>query len=606
MSLKDSVRKGIGRGLSMWLCYGAIEFVLAYIVPRFWKPGLEIASWQWPWLASIFAIYAVAGALIGGIGGALLFATRKNDERNFYLFSGLTLTAAFILNLGLAWQIARSEQIALGVAGILGALFLAALFSDAWRARMAYLSNPLVLILLLISGPWICRDLLRDSSGVVKLGTSLLVLAVIAVVPLFLRKLMPATPLMRKVATAALAFPLAWAGFETLGWTRPIHAGPIAAGVAKGPNVVLITMDTVRADHLSVYGYERETTPQLSRFAKDATVYDHAMAAGDFTLPSHASIFTSLYPGWHGAHPSHPNFPAGRPLQPGATTLAKVLQSSGYWTGGIIANSAFLQPGTGLNQGFNMWETGTPVLLADDERVFYLRQSARRLLHASVNTAVFDALFFRASDINSRAGAVLEKVQGRGPFFLFLNYMDAHYPYLPPEPYDRFGGKRPGVRPVAEYNELKNSVNAGRRHAGKDEQDSLIANYDGGIAYMDSEIGRLMDRLRAMNLYDDALIIVTSDHGEAFGEHDLVGHTATSLFQDGSRIPLLVKLPGQREGKHSAALASQVDLMPTVLEIAKRPLPRACRAGRFLPRAATTMWCSAKRTPSGSTTATRV
>jgi arylsulfatase A-like enzyme len=575
MNWKDSVLKGAARGLTTWLCYGAIEFILAYLLPRFWKPGLEIAPWQWPSLAVVFGVYAVAGALSGATGGALLFRAGKSGEaENFEILAGLSLSAAFLANLGSAWPLARSEQIALGLAGILVALFLAALFSEAWRARGAYLANPLVLALLLLASPWISRDLLRDSGSLTKIGASLLSLAVIALIPLILRKFVPGNAIVRKVATAAVAAPLLWAGLQALGLSPAIQAGPVPATPGKGPNVVLITMDTVRADHLSLYGYGRETTPQLARFSKDATVYDHAIAAGDFTLPSHASIFTGLYPGWHGAYPSHPGFAAGRPLQPGATTLATVLKSHGYWTGGVFANAAFLQASTGLSQGFGIWETGTPVLLADAERPFYLREGARKLLHFGMDTAAYDALYFRASDINSRAFTVLEKLQGRGPFFLFLNYMDAHYPYVPPPPYlDRFPGRQADARPVTAYNALKDSVNAGKRHIARDEQNSLIASYDGGIAYLDSEIGNLMDRLRSMGLYDDTLIIVTSDHGEAFGDHDRIGHTVTSLFQDGSHVPLVVKLPGQHEARRSAALVSHVDLMSTVLETLGRPLP---------------------------------
>src|SRR5262249_20630080 len=159
---------------------------------------------------------------------------------------------------------------------------------------------------------------------------------------------------------------------------------------------------------------------------------------------------------------------------------------------------------------------------------------ARRLLDFCGTTDGFDALFFRASDINSQAEPLLEKLRGGGPFFLFLNYMDAHDPYLPPAPLSEGSLKTPGVaRSVAAYKELKNAVSAGKPHITAPEQNDITARYDGGIAYLDSQIGKLLDHLRAAGLYDDTLIIVTADHGEALGEHNLMGHTVTSVFQDG-------------------------------------------------------------------------
>jgi iduronate 2-sulfatase len=133
---------------------------------------------------------------------------------------------------------------------------------------------------------------------------------------------------------------------------------------------------------------------------------------------------------------------------------------------------------------------------------------------------------------------------------------------------------------------MDNSINTGNRQITKTERESLIAGYDSGIAYLDAEIGKVLDRLRASGIYENTFIIVTSDHGEAFGEHNLIGHTVTSVFQDGAHIPLLVKFPGQHEGQRSSALVSQVDLLPTVLDIAGYPAPAGLQ-GRSLrsPRA---------------------
>jgi len=197
-------------------------------------------------------------------------------------------------------------------------------------------------------------------------------------------------------------------------------------------------------------------------------------------------------------------------------------------------------------------------------------------------TGSFDAFFLRAADINSRAFRALDEVRARKPFFLFLNYMDAHFPYTPPAEFrDRFPAQRVHLRPVAAYNEMDNSINTGRRRLTEAEKESLIAGYDGGIAYLDAEIGKLFDRLRASGAFENTLIIVTSDHGEAFGEHNLIGHTVTSVFQNGAHIPLLVKFPRQRDGQRSSAMVSHVDLLPTVLDITGYP-PTSGLQGRSL------------------------
>jgi arylsulfatase A-like enzyme len=575
--VKQSVFTGAFRGVVGWLIYGVTEFLLAYTIPRFWKPGLEIAEWQRGPILLVMGIYALIGLLFGGAGGAVLAWVGKNQRGNYALLVSLSVTTMFAGNVLAAWPLARSEQVALATAIGLIAIFLAALVLDSWQRRAALFARPWALSLLLLAGPWVSREALQDHSMVVKTWMSLLAMAAVVALAAIWSRIVPenaATPRRKAVAAAAIVA-LVWISVQTTGAMRAQGAGKPAVSTAQGsPNIVLITMDTVRADHLSVYGYERQTTPQLQEFAREANVYDHAMAAADYTLPAHASIFTGLYPSWHGAYPLPPDYAGGRPLTPRTTTLAKLLSANGYWTGGIVANAAFLHPGTGLAQGFAVWESGMPVPLADGQRPFYLREQARRLLNTAVPTSEFDALFLRASDINRRAFKTIEKLRHGGPFFLFLNYMDAHFPYNAPPPYrDRFARMRPNTGATVEYNELKNAVNAGRRQIRNPEKSLLMAQYDSGIAFLDSEIGKLLARMRDLGVYENTLIIITADHGEAFGDHDVIGHTVTSVYQDGVHIPLLVKYPGQHLGQRSGVLVSHVDLMPTVLDAAGCPLP---------------------------------
>ena len=361
------------------------------------------------------------------------------------------------------------------------------------------------------------------------------------------------------------------------------HGSASTAAAAGKPNILLITMDTVRADHMSLYGYPRTTTPHLQEFARAANVYTRAIAASDMTLPSHASIFTGVYPGWHGAYPSLPDFAYGRPLAPHSTTLAGVLRANGYWTAGITANHSFLQASMGLAQGFASWNHSMPVHLSVSDRPFYLREGVRSLLSLVMPTSDFEAFFLRASDINHRAFAMIDEARRqRSPFFLFVNYMDAHIPYVPPAPYqNRFPGRDPHFRPAIEHEALTRAVNAGKAHVSEEEKRDLISQYDGGIAYIDQAIADLLAYLRDSGLYDQTLIAITSDHGEAFGDRDLMQHAVGSVYQDQVHIPLIVKYPGQREPYRSDALVSHVDLMPTLLAAAQCPLP-AILQGRDL------------------------
>jgi arylsulfatase A-like enzyme len=185
--------------------------------------------------------------------------------------------------------------------------------------------------------------------------------------------------------------------------------------------------------------------------------------------------------------------------------------------------------------------------------------------------------------MTAEAIGVVGQLAGREPFFLFVNYMDAHWPYAPPEPFrSRFGAPRMSRR---DYAELKRAIFFRERTITDAEQRDLMAAYDGGIAYLDQQLGILFDALRRAGLYEHTLIIVTSDHGEAFGEKALLEH-GTSVYQDQVHVPLLIKFPGQREPAEQTGLVSGVDLYPTVMEAVGAPVGRYL-AGVALQRAST-------------------
>jgi arylsulfatase A-like enzyme len=299
---------------------------------------------------------------------------------------------------------------------------------------------------------------------------------------------------------------------------------------AREPNLLLIPLDTVRADHFSSYGYKRPTTPELDAFASRATRYETCFSTASWTVPSHASLFTGLHPFEHGAHSFEPRDSKGSnvsPLDDSHETLAEVLRTEGYVTAGIVANKAYLKPRLNLQQGFDHWDV-------------------KRTRAAGVNRRVFRWL----ADRDDR------------PFFLFVNYLDAHYPYnAAPIAGERvYEGHE---RPAAALDRLIRRVMVDGEAPGE-LGELVVEQYDRAIRNLDEQLGRLLERLEELGLYDDTLIVITSDHGEYFGEHGLVQHSK-DVYQPALEVPLIVKWPGQTRGEVVTGPISLVDLPRMIL-----------------------------------------
>jgi len=592
-SLLKSTVQGAIAGLSAGLVYGIVEFALAVAVPRLWSNESELLPWQWPLIGMLVGVYAVAGLLCGAAGGAWLARGRSVPDPEYHkALACLVLSVAFALNLMGAWPLARREAVALALAAALAVVFWAALISEAWQRRTAFLASPVMLSLLLLIGPWVSGEELSGHSPWVKTVGSLLAVAGVLVAAGISYRIFRRKPARRitKVAAGTVAVVLLGAATLAPGTTILGKAVNAALPSASGkPNILLITLDTVRADHVSAYGYERDTTPSLREFAREATLYERTVACDGFTLPTHASMFTGLYPSWHGAT-RRPNRSSGAPLAPNTRTLASLLRANGYWTAETAANYGYLGNWTGLTQGFASSEVIRAMRLSDSDRPFYLRQGARKLLSAAIRTDDFDEYCLRAPDVNRHAFALLEQARNRpAPFFLFLNYMDAHSPYLPPPPFrEQFAAGKGDLKPISAdaFLAVRDAVNAGKRSLDEREKRYLVSQYDAGIACIDFHIGRLLDRLRELGLYENTLVIVTADHGEAFGEHNRMEHAYGSLYQDQIHVPLLIKYPGQHEGQRSHALVSQVDFLPTILDLAGIAAPAGAQGQSLrLPRA---------------------
>lgn len=292
------------------------------------------------------------------------------------------------------------------------------------------------------------------------------------------------------------------------------------------PSIILITLDTVRADHLHCYGYARATSTQIDAFADSATRYTQAMSTAPWTVPAHASMFTGMAPFRHGAHSFRIEELSENvyPLAEERLTLAEALAAEGYFTGAFVSNTAFLHPHWNLGQGFQTYK-------------------AERLRAEALNKLVFGYLDLVEND----------------RFFLFINYMDAHRPYN--------AAPRPEVvdpPPPNDQGQLLNQLIAATMLNPSEPpptelRQKVIDQYDTAIANLDTQVGALFDELRRRKLFDDCLIIVTSDHGEYFGEHALVEHSK-DVYQPALHVPLIIKRPKQTQGAVDEAMISLMDL----------------------------------------------
>jgi len=324
-------------------------------------------------------------------------------------------------------------------------------------------------------------------------------------------------------------------------WSRSWIVGLLLlVGCGDGPppapqNVLLISIDTCRADHLSLYGYARETTPTLERLAADGVVFDQAFVQVTDTTPSHASLFTSRYPFVHGAA-------NGVALRDEFVTLAELLRQSGLQTAAFVSGYTMTAADSGLDQGFETY---------DDELTGLGGPTARIPNERS------------AEQTAERALAWLER-HADEPFFLFVHFFDPHALYQPPEPYDRMFETAAGPPfPIP-----ANRIPPYARISGENDARVYISRYDGEIRYVDDQIARLVEALESRGVLDDTLLVVTADHGESLTEHGFFFAHGWRLFEPSIHVPLLLRYPAALpRGRRVAGIAQSIDVMPTLLEL---------------------------------------
>ncbi|WZO97122.1 sulfatase-like hydrolase/transferase [Isosphaeraceae bacterium EP7] len=438
---------------------------------------------------------------------------------------------ALQMNRHFIWMIPATH---LAVALVVTVPFLAASFRWPAAARIGSIRTLLALtlgsLLLLVAG------LHAGAVAVLTLGIAF------RVAPMIERR---ADGFARVVRYTLPALFLIFAGLgavsyhrTTLAEKRALAALPQAS--ADAPNVLLLVLDTVRADRLSLHGADRETTPNLARLAEQGVTFNEARSAAPWTYPSHASLFT-------GRWPRELRIADERPLDSTFPTMAEYLGAHGYATAGFIANTYYCNSWFGLNRGFAHYEDyyEANVVVSIDES---LRCSAigRRIIKAvctldgSRPGAHFETK--DAAHINHSFLSWLDKPRPKGaPFFAFLNYMDAHDPYSA----EREDGKHFGAVPESpEEEEFVRAWHLAPKKVLNPRQVDLVRDrYDDCIHSLDEQLGHLLDDLKTRGLMEKTLIVVTSDHGEGFGEHGLFLH-GHSVYSQETHVPLLIVGPG--------------------------------------------------------------
>lgn len=337
--------------------------------------------------------------------------------------------------------------------------------------------------------------------------------------------------------------------------------------IDRAPNILLLVLDTVGANRMSLYGYPRETTPAIARWAKSGTVFESARATSPWTLPSHAGMFTARYP-----HELNAGFKTA--LDDQWPTLAAALAAQGYRTAGFVANRKYASYEFGLDRGFARYEdfriSPGQIMVSSSLGALLLWQPWFR------QVAGYHDLYGRktAAMVNREFLAWAGRTSER-PYFAFINYYDAHEPYLPPAPFgyrfttDRAPFRPPPLRPGLPPVQIRR----------------LLAAHEGAIAYLDQEIGNLLARLEAAGSLNNTLIVLTSDHGEQFGEHGQMDH-GNSLFRAVLDIPLVLRFPRRvPAGLRVAGPVTLRDLPVTILDLAGVPnaagFPGYSWAGRW-------------------------
>ena len=317
------------------------------------------------------------------------------------------------------------------------------------------------------------------------------------------------------------------------------------------PSVVLITLDTLRADHVGCYGHDRRITPHIDRFAREGVLFADALVAIPETAPSIRSILTGLYPVHHDIRRN------GYDPDPNRPTMQSLLGSAGYRTA-AFTSSCVLDRASGFGDGFDRFNDRTP------DR-FLLREHGQRTAEKTADAAL--------GWLSTR---------DEGPFFLWIHFIDPHSLYNPPPPYKSFFQERPCRGALTGGADQFLDVIKHRLPIGPEERKWLADRYDGEIAFLDHQIGRLLDGLENL-APENTLVVLTADHGESLGDHGYLFDHGDFLYEDQIRVPLLLSHPDLPRGLVVGGQVESVDILPTVLDFVRLDLPKERDGASLLP-----------------------
>jgi arylsulfatase A-like enzyme len=461
--------------------------------------------------------------------------------------SGLLEALLYLVRLELGWSWATFHPHAFWMVPLVDAVTLGALavpLAAFSRLGLPHVGSPrfaaFLLLVIAVGAPlWLFRTELRWISVV------LLTLGIAFQGSRFLGSRRRGTRTWVRRTAVPLAAVLVLAAILPLArqeWSERSALARLPDPPARAPNVLLIILDTVRAENLSLHGYARRTTPFLERLALRSTVYERAYSPSTWTLPSHGSFFT-------GRPPHEQSGTSFTPLDEALPTLAEALRDRGYYTAGIVANSDNAFPHTGLDRGFLRYDAHTTAFweMLQASTIGAAWRWGLRRLGIQLPTRK------NADTINERFLAVLDR-RGERPFFAFLNYYDAHYKFDEPlPPFESIEGW--AEHPVEIVGEMTSYV------AGH------VDDYDREIAYLDGRLEALFSALEQRRLLDGTLVIVTSDHGEEFTEHGSLGH-GFNVYNTTLHVPLIVTWPGiVPRGMRVQRPVGLQDLPATILEL---------------------------------------
>ncbi|MEA1929013.1 MAG: sulfatase [Candidatus Auribacterota bacterium] len=319
----------------------------------------------------------------------------------------------------------------------------------------------------------------------------------------------------------------------------------------RNVNVLLISIDSLRPDHLGCYGYERDTSPVMDRLARDGVLFKNTVSSTSWTLPAHISLFTSMDIMVHGVEGD------GVSLHQDIGTLAQVLKRDGY-RNAAFCSSPYLNPAFGFDRGFDLYHN----IDLDDpgfKDTVLPPEEERDAVHDDITSPRITELSLEWLENNSS-----------DPFFLFVHMWDVHYDYIPPAPYDRkfdpdysggIDGRRfihnPSINPEMDPRDLEH----------------IIALYDGEISWVDHHLGLIVEKLKELGVFENTLIVITADHGDEFFEHGGKGHRNT-LYDEVVKIPLIIHGPGvAKRGVEVVEQAGIIDIAPTILNLCGLEIP---------------------------------